>query len=79
MKFIKSRNHESLINLEKVTYIWVSEEKRSIFFVFDSMNADVMNEIEWKFIEDEQGFIDAINKIEHATGLQDLINKDNKQ
>lgn len=79
MKFIKSSKHKSLINLEKATYIFVVEEKRKIYFTFDSMNADDMNEIQWEFTKDEKGFIDAINEIESATGLRDLINKDNKQ
>jgi len=55
MRLIENKHNKQIVNLDLVTYIHPAESKtggdHKIYFVFDSMNAEDVNEIQWIFKE----------------------------
>lgn len=47
--FIRVSWERSVVNLEKVSHIIFSSDKKKIYFVFDSMNDSEVNEVVWDF------------------------------
>lgn len=66
MKLIRSEQNTAIVNLDKVTYIHPAKsksgDKHVIYFVFDCMNAEEVNEIKWEFT-DEHDFDFAMAKL----------------
>ncbi len=51
--FLRNKHNIELVNLSNVTYIHPSVNKNTgkayIYFIFDAMNKEDMNEIKWEF------------------------------
>jgi hypothetical protein len=66
MKLIRSEHNTAIVNLDKVTYIHPAKSKAGgkhvIYFVFDCMNSEVVNEIKWEF-NDESYFDFVMGKL----------------
>lgn len=66
MKLIRNQHNTAIVNLDKVTYIHPAKSKTGgkhvIYFVFDCMNADEVNEVKWEF-SDEIDFDLVIGKL----------------
>ncbi|MCP4325613.1 MAG: hypothetical protein GY787_27995 [Alteromonadales bacterium] len=77
--FLRAENNNEIVNLSKVTYIhpMINEktEKYFIYFVFDSMNNDEVNEIKWQLHSAEQ-----VHNILEGIGIVDIeSNHTNKE
>ena len=54
MKLIRCEEHPQIINLEKVTFIYFGDKDNKIYFRFDAMNKEEMNEVVWEFSDKQR-------------------------
>ena len=66
MKLIRNEHNTAIVNLDKVTYMHPAKSKtggkHAIYFVFDCMNSEEVNEIKWEFT-DGHDFDFVMNKL----------------